>query len=55
MIAQTLSTPVTDGNMEQGHDKILQKKWVIINEVAHQLQISHCLAYKIIHSRLAIE
>jgi hypothetical protein len=39
--------------MEQGHDMILQNRWVIIDEVAHQLQISHCSAYAIIHSRLA--
>jgi len=51
--ARCPSTPVTDANMEQGHDMILQNRWVIIDEVAHQLQISHCSAYAIIHSRLA--
>jgi len=55
MIAQMLSTPVTDANMEQSHDMILQNRWVITDEVAHQLQISHCSAYEIIHSRLAFQ
>lgn len=44
---------VTDANTEQGHDMSLQNRWVIIEEVAHHWQISHCSAYEIIHSRLA--
>ena len=31
---------------------ILQNRWVTIDEVAHQLQISHGAAYEIIHNRL---
>jgi hypothetical protein len=42
-----------DANTELGHDMILQNRWVIMDEVAHQWQISHCSAYEIIHSRLA--
>jgi hypothetical protein len=52
--AKCPSTSVTDANMELGHDMILQNRWVIIDEVAHQRQISHCSAYEIIHSRLAL-
>jgi hypothetical protein len=47
------STSVTDANMELGHAMILQNRWVMIDEVAHQRQISHCSAYEIIHRRLA--
>jgi hypothetical protein len=32
---------------------ILQNRWAIIDELAHQQQISHCSAYEIIHSMLA--
>jgi len=32
---------------------ILQNRWVTIDEVVHQLQISHDAAYEIIHNRLA--
>jgi len=32
---------------------ILQNRWVAIDEVAHQLQISHGSAYEIFHNRLA--
>jgi hypothetical protein len=52
--AKCPSTSVTDANMELGHDMILQNRWVIIDEVAHQRQISHYSAYEIIHSRLAL-
>jgi hypothetical protein len=38
--------------MEQAHYMILQNRRVIIDEVAHKLQINHCSAYEIIHSRL---
>jgi hypothetical protein len=30
------SASITDANTEQGHDMILQNRWVIIDEVAHQ-------------------
>jgi len=40
--ARCPSTSITDADTEQGHDMILQNRWVIIGEVAHQWQISHC-------------
>ena len=51
--ARCPSTSITDANMELGHDMILQNRWVIIDEVAHQQQINHGSAYEIIHNRLA--
>ena len=52
--ARCPSTSVTYANTELGHDMILQNRWVIIDEVAHRRQISHCSAYEIIHSKLAL-
>lgn len=51
--ARCPSTSVIDANTERVHDVIPQNRWVLVDEVAHQLQISHCSAYEIIHSRLA--
>jgi len=48
------SMSITDANMEQVFDIILQNRWVTIDEVAHQLHISHGSAYEIIHNRLAV-
>jgi hypothetical protein len=44
---------ITDASTEQVHDMILQNRWVIIEEVAHQLQVSRGSAYEIVHGRLA--
>jgi hypothetical protein len=38
------STSFTDANMKRVHDMILQNRRVSIDEVAHQLQISHVSA-----------
>ena len=46
-------TSITDVNTEWVGDMIQHNRWVTIDEVAHQLQISHCAAYAIIHNRLA--
>jgi transposase len=51
--ARRLSTFITDANMEQVCDMILQNRQVTTDEVAHQLQISHGSAYEISHNRLA--
>jgi hypothetical protein len=46
-------TSFTDTKTERVRDMILQNRRVAIDEVAHQLQISHGSAYEIIHNRLA--
>ena len=46
------STYITDANTERVRDIILQNRRVIIDEVAHQQQISYGSAYEIIHNRL---
>jgi hypothetical protein len=50
--ARSLSTSITDTKTETVRDIILQNRLVAIDEVAHQLQISHGSAYEIIHNRL---
>jgi transposase len=50
--ARCPSTSITDANMEQVLDMILQNRRVTIDEVAHELQISHGSVYEIIHNRL---
>jgi ribosomal protein S25 len=47
------STSITDDDKEGIRDVIPQNRWVTVNEVAHQLQISHGAAYEIIQNRLA--
>ena len=44
------TTSITDANKEWIHDMIVQNRWVTIDEVAHQLQISHGAACEIIHN-----
>jgi len=51
--ARRLSTSITDADTEQVCDVIPQNRQVTIDEVAHQLEISHGSSYKIIHKRLA--
>jgi hypothetical protein len=48
------STTITDANTERFREMILQNRRVAIDEVAHQLQISHGSASETIHNRLAI-
>jgi hypothetical protein len=50
--ARRLSTSITDTKTETVRDINLQNRRVAIDEVAHQLQISHGSAYEIIHNRL---
>ena len=50
--ARLLSTSITDTKMETVRDLMLQNRRVAIDEVVHQLQISHGSAYEIIHNRL---
>ena len=47
------STSITDDDTEQVRDVILQNRRVIVDEVAHQLQLSHGATYEIIQNRLA--
>jgi hypothetical protein len=51
--AERPCTSITDAKTEQVCDMTLQYRWVTVNEVAHQLQISHGSAYEIIHNSLA--
>jgi len=46
------SVSITDVNTEWVRDLILQNRWVTIDEVAHQLQISYGVAYEVMHNRL---
>jgi hypothetical protein len=43
------STSITDADMEQVYGMILQNRWVTVDEVAHQLQISYGPAFESIH------
>jgi len=47
------STSITDAKTERVRDTILQNRGVTIDEVAHQLPISHGTAYETINNRLA--
>jgi transposase len=47
------STSFTDADMERVYGMILQNRQVTVDEVAHQLQISHDSAYDSIHNRHA--
>ena len=48
-----LSKSITDENMERVRDVMLQDRQLTIDEVAHQLEISHCAACEVIHHKTA--
>ena len=50
--ARRPSTAITKDNIERTRDIVLLDRQVTIDEVAHVLQISHGLAYEMMHNKL---